>query len=378
MLNTITDFDFGDTPKAAPVAEDGETPFHCFRPHQLKELPMPSWLIPHLLFQHQVGLLYGRPGSFKTYVMIDLVCRLAHGMEWQGRLLAPATTLYICGEGFPMYYARLLAWHKYHGRSMDTDKLLVVDRAVNLLDQAHVNRFIRHIERNFGHFDLTVFDTFSTCTAGADESSSAVATAAIESGKEIGRELHSASMFVHHPGKDEGRGSRGHSALLGNIDAEMRLERSANDMHAKLTVSKQKDAMNGQSFHWDAHSVPLGLLDEFGDERSSLVLVPGIPPVTRMPGIAVPTEVADRASIAQVMRFDEKVSMSKLAGRLGQLLGKRSTAIERIGFAVPTTWIETDRGGKRVELRKILADKRGQSNQIEMRLLEDEKPSEEV
>ena len=67
---------------------------------------------------------------------------------------------------------------------------------------------------------LVVFDTLSTCIAGQNECDSSVMSLAVANAKLIGRKLNCAVLIIHHPGKDVERGFRGHSSLLGDIDAE--------------------------------------------------------------------------------------------------------------------------------------------------------------
>jgi len=361
-------FDFGDN-----LNQDDDTikQFNFFTVPQLKDIPMPKWLIPDLLFQRQIALLYGAPGTFKSFVCIDLMLRLAHGMEWQGRPLKAARVLYVAGEGFPMFYARCLAWFKHHGIEMDDRNFVVVDRAVNLTDPKEVLHFIRVVEKTYGKFDVTVFDTFSTCTAGQNECDSAVATTAIEHSKLIGSELGGATLLIHHPGKNEERGSRGHSSLLGNIDAEWHLERRTKDMNCKMTVTKQKDAPDRQEFHFRATAVKLGLSDEFGDERIGLALSPYDKAV--VPGDTLTAGSADRICIASCLVLGTPISMNLLAEKLMPVLNVGKTkARERTVAALTETWIRTRRGDDIVEIRIVPTATRKVTDAIlvEMRLAE--------
>jgi hypothetical protein len=214
---------------------------------------------------------------------------------------------------------------------------------------------------------LIVFDTLSTCTAGKNESDSAVMTAAIENAKLVGSVLVAAVVLIHHPGKDIGRGARGHSSLNGNVDTEWLITRNEKDMRCRLKVTKQKDAEDGQIFHFEAHRVPLGILDDDCEEMFSLAVTPCEERHSNPPGDVLSTEEADRLSIACAMQPDQPMTLNKMAPLVEHALGKRTSAIERIKAAVPKEWTRTRLGEHVAEIRRI--EGANNSQIIEMRLL---------
>jgi hypothetical protein len=360
---TNAKFDFGAASKKPKRGNNRS--FARNKMSDMRGRPIPQWLIRDLIFQQQVGVVYAPPGSFKSFVVLGLCSMLVHGMEWQGHNMKPRRVIYVAGEGFPMFYNRRRAWFKHHGIQEQDDGLEVIEGAIDLTDPAEVTAFILAMQKDKNGVGLMVFDTLSTCTAGQNESDSAVMTTVVEHGKLIAKSLGIAVLFIHHPGKDLSRGSRGHSSLLGNIDTEWLLERNGKDMACKLTVTKQKDGEDGQVFNFIAHKIPLGMLDEDGVEMTSLAIAPYAG--KDLPGEAVDTSLADRGSIAAVMKIDESVSMSKLAGRLTQVLGQRASAIERIKQAVPEQWTRIRKGDGVVELRRVVTDGVGKAHKIEMR-----------
>jgi hypothetical protein len=88
-------------------------------------------------------------------------------------------------------------------------------------------------------------------------------------------ELNTAVLIVHHCGKDEARGQRGHSSLLGAIDAELEVIKLTGDDSpnriGQLTVTKQKDGADGLRITYRLEVVPLSPIDV---SRTSLVVVP--------------------------------------------------------------------------------------------------------
>ena len=220
----------------------------------------PNWLIRDLLFQQQIAVAYAPPGSYKSFVAIALCSMLAHGMEWQGRKLKQCRVVYVAGEGFPMFRYRRQAWFKHNGIPEQDDGFEVIQGAVNLTSTEDVLAFIEAMQADCDGLGLVVFDTLSTCIAGQNECDSSVMSLAVKNAKLIGTKLKCAVLIIHHPGKDVERGSRGHSSLLGDIDAEWRITRNGDDRVCKLKVTKQKDGEYGQEFYFAATSVATRLL----------------------------------------------------------------------------------------------------------------------
>ena len=82
-------------------------------------------------------------------------------------------------------------------------------------------------------------------------------------------------LIVHHSGKDEARGLRGHSSLLGAVDTELEVTKispeGSKDRIGKLSVTKQKDGEDGYEINYRMELVSFSQIDP---QNSSLVVVP--------------------------------------------------------------------------------------------------------
>ena len=65
----------------------------------LESLPAPTWLIDELITDHGLTIVYGDPGSYKSFIALDASLRLAFGMDWHGTKTKRCGVLYIAGEG---------------------------------------------------------------------------------------------------------------------------------------------------------------------------------------------------------------------------------------------------------------------------------------
>src|SRR5687768_3528215 len=98
---------------------------------ELKELPPPEWLIDKKLPRRGLGVIYGQPGSGKTFYLLDQLLTVA---QTQPVVYAPTEGLYGLNN-------RLAALCDYRG--LDLGKLYVYKKPVELLKRANVNAFIK-------------------------------------------------------------------------------------------------------------------------------------------------------------------------------------------------------------------------------------------
>lgn len=306
--------------EAADFRNDNE--FGVLEMEDLLARPRPDFLIPDMLFEQQTAIWYGAPGIGKSFVALAVASALAHGMTLSGLKMKPRRVLYVCGEGDAMMGLRRKAWLDFHKINVANDGLLVVPRAVNLLDQGEVGRFIKTMKRH-GTFGLVVFDTLSTCMLGASEDHAEFMAPAIANASRIGRELGGSSLGIHHEGKEASRGARGSSSLHGNTDAYFHVARK--DGIISVRAVKQKDGAEC-TFHFQCHLQMLGETDSYGRERSSLVAVECNPD-------EIDRTTLDRIAIAQVMEYDVEYSANGLLELLG--FGSKGAALKRLYEAIP-------------------------------------------
>jgi hypothetical protein len=136
-------------------------------------------------------------------------------------------------------------------------------------------RLIKEIKSNGIKPKLIVIDTLARAFAGGNENTSEDMGAFIAMIGMLQQATGSAVLLVHHSGKDEARGQRGHSSLLGAVDTELELVKLSDDdsVHriGQLTIKKQKDGEDGLRFLFHMELISLSDIDP---ENASLALVP--------------------------------------------------------------------------------------------------------
>ena len=204
----------------------------------LYRLPEPRPLVEGLISENSFCVMYGAPGSGKSFCVLDLGLSIAHGMPWHHKQTQQGSVLYIAGEGVGGLKRRVKAFHTYHGLS-SISSFHVLQQAVNFRDEQSVKRLLRSIDRVGGDFNAVFVDTVARALPGSDENSATDMGAFVDACDRIRHHTGAAVIGVHHSGKDVSRGMRGSSALLGAVDTSIEVKNS--DGVICLKNEKQKD-----------------------------------------------------------------------------------------------------------------------------------------
>jgi AAA domain len=219
-----------------------------------------EWLIQDILPRKGFSALFGPPGSFKSFIALDIAHSVATGSAWMGKEVSvPGAVLYICGEGHGGVGARIRACRLHH-RTAPGAKVYVIRHQLNLrsskedIQQLHL-AITNLVQREEIRFELVIVDTLARAFGGGNENDSSDMGAFIASLSKIQRLLDCALMIVHHVGKDITKGLRGHSSLLGALDTELELQRLdaalQDNQYAgsgNITITKQKDGSDGAKY----------------------------------------------------------------------------------------------------------------------------------
>ena len=184
-------------------------------------------------------MMYGAPGTGKSFLAIDIALSVAHGQAWQGQDVKTGPVLYIAGEGIGGFAKRWKAWENHHGVKDEPD-LYLLPTAVNFREEEDIARLVATIEDIGQRFSLVIVDTVARAIAGAEENSSTDMGLFVAACDEIKALTGGALLAVHHAGKDANRGARGSTALLGAVDTSLMVGKSEDIV--TLRTEKMKDA----------------------------------------------------------------------------------------------------------------------------------------
>jgi hypothetical protein len=226
-----------------------------------------EWLIQGVIPKGSFTALYGPPGSFKSFIALDIAEAIATGRTWMGKeVKQTGAVLYLAGEGFGGIGARIKAC-KLHHQTEDGAPIYIVRHQLNLRSSAEdfnalMMAVVTLVEQTGMEFSLAIVDTLARAFGGGNENSSEDMGAFITAMGKVQEFLKCALMVLHHSGKDAAKGLRGHSSLLGAVDTELELLRFDDQMKGVLTTTKQKDGEQGIRFGFEMVEVeirPAGL-----------------------------------------------------------------------------------------------------------------------
>lgn len=212
---------------------------------ELKARPKPVWAIDGIQQAKGLGLIHGEPGTYKTFLMLDMCQASATGMkDWAGHKIdRPRKVLYILAEGIDFLIDRLDAWLTLHD-NIDLDEFNESVRfypgAVNILDENDVQAVIS-TAKAWG-CETIIFDTYSRMITGQNENDNGVASLAVSNLDTIARQISGWVWIVHHNSK--AGDFRGSTVVNGALD--MRIEAVKGD--AGTVILNCKKAKNTSDF----------------------------------------------------------------------------------------------------------------------------------
>lgn len=216
-----------------------------------------------VLIQGSAAVVYGESNAGKTSFALDLSLRVAAGLEWCGRRVEQGGVVYCVLEGSTGFRNRVSAWTLTYATDQMEVHFASIESPLNLLDpEADTNRLIDAVQDAALALPvpvkLIVIDTLSRALAGGNENGSEDMGALVQNMDRIRAETGASVLFIHHSGKDQARGARGHSLLRAAVDTEIEVVEGQDDLRT-ATIVKQREMKKGDSFSFTLKSVELGL-----------------------------------------------------------------------------------------------------------------------
>lgn len=280
------------------------------------------WLMKHLLPAVGIAVLYGHPGSGKTFLALDWALHVCLGWPWHGRKVKQGLVIYLCAEGVSGLRNRIEAFRRHHNIKGAPFALIPVAIDMQSPD-ADVNRLIDAIRAAEEHFGeravMVVIDTISKTFGGGKENTDDMVTY-VANCQRVSNEFECLTMAVHHRPKDaESEDPRGHSSLKGGSETVIIVESGETK---KARVTKQKDGEDGIEMLFKLKVVGLGQ-DEDGEPVTSCIV--------------------EATDVDLVPRGDSAASkIARLSDKQRAVLNSLDETLERAGFYPPTDIPDAD------------------------------------
>lgn len=231
-----------------------------------------------LLTSAAMSVIYGPSNCGKTFFIVDLALHVSLGREWRGRAVDQGAVVYLSLEGAMGIRNRLSAFRAHHELSGQRLPFVAMPQPVNLLsedaDVRAVIELVHHVAAETGmHVAMVIVDTLSRAMAGGNENSPEDMTAIVANCDKIRDATGAHVCIVHHSGKDEARGARGHSSLRAATDTEIEITREPEATSSNVRCAKQRDLEAADPFSFTLKSVALGT-NRRGKDVTSCVVLP--------------------------------------------------------------------------------------------------------
>lgn len=231
-----------------------------------------EWLIKGWIPRKGLAMIYGESGAGKTFITLDIACHIAAGLPWHGHKIRPGIVVYLAGEGHYGIRQRVAAWCRYHGIDR-LDNLLISNKSIDIDSPSAAAQIVSAVRELTDEPAECVFvDTVNNHMSG-DENSARETRAMLSACMIVGSALEAAVCLTHHTGNglDSKQRARGSSAWRASLDVSLLVSNS--DGQIEITCTKMKDAEPPKDIYGRLESVPLGWIDDEGEEIKGAVFV---------------------------------------------------------------------------------------------------------
>ena len=239
-----------------------------YSPQELAKRPPINWLVKGVLPESGLVSIYGAPSAGKSFLALDLLAYISAGDYWFGRKTKQRNVAYVAFEGMGGIPQRAQAFTKHYRPLRNFN--FVEAPAINLLEDNDRKDFVAVLKEHLLTNGVICLDTLAASAPGMDENSSEGMGKLIGEVTKIQQEVGGLIILVHHSGKDDKKGLRGWSGLLGALDCAIKVSKSDAGKCA-LKVTKSKDGKDGIGEFFQLTTVILGH-DEDGEPIRSCVV----------------------------------------------------------------------------------------------------------
>lgn len=292
----------------------------------LEGLPPLQWIVKDIIPNRGVGTIYGSTMTFKTFLTLDMLMHIAHGITWFGHRVRKTSAVYTPFEGKGGVPKRVKALRKKAKKlGLDGTGIKFLLEAKNLRDKNDRAKLIAVLKAE-APTGIVCIDTLAQAGPGIDENKSEGMGEMIAIFQEIAEATGWVVAAIHHAGKNASAGQRGWSGLEGALDFSIACYRKeaeegkgGNEGKPERTyfeTYKVKDAESGEEFDFGVEVVILGT-DEDGDDITSLIVTDDSVPTLQRE--ETPLERQAREAAQQAKATAELAAIAEQAKKLKRI-----------------------------------------------------------
>ena len=213
-------------------------PFELLSDADLEDLPPPEWLIEGTVPMNALVVVYGEPGSGKTFLALDWAYSIATGRDWCGFAVNEGPVIYVAAEGVSGLRNRAQAWKKVN-KVKEKVNVYILPEPVQFRERGEISRLLHTLNEFQLHPRTIMVDTLARCMSGGDENSASDMGRFVTGIDKLRRETEATVIVLHHLGKNQAKKERGSTALRGAADTMIKT--ALKQRKLTITCDKQKD-----------------------------------------------------------------------------------------------------------------------------------------
>lgn len=249
---------------------------HGFWAHDAKVTTALPYVVKGLFGKGQIICFWGAPGGGKSFNVAEMTCCIGAGVRWRNRRVRGGVVVCVVAESARPYIENRIAALIQERPELARAAVFIVPLALDLLhtERGDVDRVIataKKLAEQIGEVQLIAIDTLAATFGGGDENTPGDMGQYVANVRRIIAETSAAVLIVHHCGKNEAAGMRGHSALLGALDAELAIEGEPGGQRILRTGKVRDGAAFTDLFAFTLRVVELGV-DEDNDPVTTCVI----------------------------------------------------------------------------------------------------------
>ena len=214
------------------------------------------YIVKSWLDLNATSLVYGQSNTGKSFLTLDVAFHVAAGRRWNNCRVTQSNVIYVAAEGGTGFSKRIVAIAKGNPDLFETAKEHFHHLPLQL--DLHGNEDAEALLTAIAErpVDLLIIDTLAMSFGAGNENEGKDVTQFLTHIAEIRQRLDCHVMLVHHSGKDQAKGARGHSSLRAAVDTE--IEVSMDGLMRLATTKKQHDLEGGKVAAFTLNVVNLG------------------------------------------------------------------------------------------------------------------------
>ena len=305
-------------------------------------LPKMEWRIKGVLPTRGVSAIYGPSSSGKSFLAIDLAAAICSGSDWFEKKCKPTSVIYIGLEGSAGIQNRVKAWEVGRSKRLPTNFSAVL-ADFDLTNAADIQAIIDQTPKA----SVLIIDTLNRATPGRDENSSSDMGLTLAAAKCLEQAIEGLVVLIHHTGKDQAKGLRGHSSLYAALDSAIAVTKNDKSNTKSWSLAKSKDDVDQVNCGFRLQSHVVGK-DEDGDDETSCT----IEPVSSfVPQMSEPTSSRQKPAFKAIKSI---VSDSSFTGMAGAPFYTNCTSLDLAVIAVVGTLGTVDQSKRKNTAKRLI------------------------